>query len=168
MRGRSDHEKLRRVLDLERALESESDSDRVLRLVLEEARAITGARYAALGVLDEERVELERFLALGVDKATERAIGRPPRGRGVLGVLIADPRPLRLADISQHPDSYGFPPGHPLMRSFLGVPVTSGGEPVGNLYLAEKEDGGEFSELDEHATIRLAAVAASSILRERA
>lgn len=168
MRDRSDHEKLRRVSDVERALESESDPDQVLRLVLEEARAITGARYAALGVLDEERAELARFLALGVEAATERAIGRIPRGRGVLGVLIADPRPLRLLDIAQHPDSYGFPPGHPAMRSFLGVPIMIGGEPVGNLYVAEKADGAKFSEADEHATVRLASVAASAIERERA
>ncbi len=82
MSDRSDHDKLRRVLDLEQALGSESDSELALRRVLEESRVITGARYAALGVLDEERVELERFLAAGVDPVTERAIGNLPRGRG--------------------------------------------------------------------------------------
>ncbi len=159
---------LRRVLDLERALGSESDPERALRRLLEEACLIARARYAALGVLDEERVELERFLACGVDAATERAIGRPPRGRGVLGVLIADPRPLRLRDIAEHPDSYGFPTGHPRMRSFLGVPILIGGEPVGNLYLTEKQGGHQFTEADEHAVVRLASVAASAIERERA
>ncbi|HTX12979.1 MAG TPA: GAF domain-containing protein [Solirubrobacteraceae bacterium] len=168
MRDRPDDEKLRRLLNLELALESESDSERALRLVLQEARAITCARYAALGVLDEDRAELERFLALGVDAATERAIGRLPRGRGVLGVLIADPRPLRLAEIAQHPDSYGFPPGHPPMRSFLGVPIMIDGEPIGNLYVADKEGGAEFTEADEHAAVRLAHVAARAIERERA
>ncbi|MGP0037885.1 MAG: GAF domain-containing protein [Solirubrobacteraceae bacterium] len=167
MSDRSDHDKLRRVLDLEQALASESDFEWALRLALEEARVITGARYAALGVLDEERAELERFFASGVDAAANRAIGRLPRGRGVLGVLIADPRPLRLVDVSQHPDSYGFPRGHPPMRSFLGVPVMIGGEPVGNLYFAEKEGGGEFSAADEQAAVRLASVAASVIQRER-
>jgi GAF domain-containing protein len=168
MRDRSDHEKLRRVLDLERALGSESDAERVLRVVLDQARVITGARYAALGVLDEDRAELDRFLAAGVDADTERTIGRPPRGRGILGLLVADPRPLRLADISRHPDSYGFPAGHPPMRTFLGVPITIDGRPVGNLYLAEKEGGCEFTEADERAAIRLAAIAAAAIERERA
>ena len=168
MRDRSDHEKLRRVSDLERAIASEADIERVLRLVLEQARAITSARYAALGVLDEGRVELARFMAVGVDAATERAIGRPPRGRGVLGVLVVDPRPLRLVDITQHPDSYGFPAGHPPMRSFLGVPIVIGGVPVGNLYLAEKEDGGAFTEADECAAVRLADIAAGAIERNRA
>lgn len=163
----ADHDQLRRPLDLEQAVAAEVDSDRALRLVLEEARAITGARYAAIGLLDEERVELERFLASAVDAATERAIGHPPRGRGVLGVLITDPRPLRLVDISQHPDSYGFPPGHPSMRTFLGVPIMIGGEGWGNLYLTEKQGAGEFTQADEDAAVRLAWLAATVIERER-
>ena len=103
------HEKLRRLLDVRRTLAAESDYERLLERVLEEGRAITGARYAALGVLDEERVGLERFLTSGVDAATREAIGEPPRGRGVLGVLMLDPRPLRLADVAEHPDSYRLP-----------------------------------------------------------
>jgi len=83
-------------------------------------------------------------------------------------VLVVDPRPLRLVDITQHPDSYGFPAGHPSMRSFLGVPIVIGGVPVGNLYLAEKEDGGEFTEADECAAVRLADIAAGAIERNRA
>lgn len=162
----SDHDKLRRVLDLERALASEPDSDRALRLVLEEARLITGARFAALGVLDVERLGLERFLTSGVDTATRSRIGELPRGRGVLGVLITDPRPLRLVDVAQHPRSYGFPAGHPLMRSFLGVPVMVAGEVWGNLYFSEKKDGGPFTEADEAAAVRLAYSAAGVVERE--
>jgi GAF domain-containing protein len=164
----SDHCKDRRVLNLEQALASESDSEQALRLVLQEARVMTGARYAALGVLDEERLGLERFLSSGVDEASRRAIGKPPRGRGVLGVLIADPRPLRLGEVAGHPRSYGFPPGHPPMRSFLGVPIMIGGEAWGNLYLTEKEGGGQFTEADEDAVVHVAYLAASVIERESA
>jgi GAF domain-containing protein len=135
MSDSSDHDKLRRVLDLERALASEPDTERALWLVLEEARVITEARYGALGVLDRERLELERFLASGVEEAVRQEIGTLPRGRGVLGVLIVDPRPLRLIDVSQHPNSYGFPAGHPSMRSFLGAPIMIGGEAAGSLYV---------------------------------
>jgi GAF domain-containing protein len=157
------HERLRRLLEIRRTLEAESDYERLLERVLEEGRAITGARYAALGVLDEDRVGLERFLTLGVDSATRDAIGEPPRGRGVLGVLILDARPLRLVDVAQHPQSYGFPSGHPPMRSFLGVPIMIGGEVWGNLYFAEKENAREFSEADERAAVVLAEWAATAI-----
>ena len=133
-----DDDKIRRLLDVGRALMSELDSEAVLERILDEARAITGARYVALGVLDEQRGELERFLTSGIDAATHQAIGELPRGRGVLGVLIEDPRPLRLADVGQHPQSYGFPAGHPIMRSFIGVPILIRGQSWGNLYLAEK------------------------------
>jgi GAF domain-containing protein len=157
------HEKLRRLLDVRRTLASESDYERLLERVLEEGRAITGARYAALGVLDQERVGLERFLTSGADAVTRDAIGEPPRGRGVLGVLISDPRPRRLANVAEHPDSYGFPAGHPPIRSFLGVPIMIGDEVWGNLYFAEKEDAREFSEADEQAAVVLAEWAAEAI-----
>src|SRR5687768_18008144 len=111
-----------RLLDAGRALVEELDVDVVLERLLETARELTGARYAAIGVLDERRAQLERFLTSGVDAATQAAIGDLPRGRGVLGVLIDDPRPLGLADVSAHPRSYGFPAGHPPMMPFLGVP----------------------------------------------
>jgi GAF domain-containing protein len=158
-----DHENLRRVLNVDRALASEPDADRVLERVLQEARALTGARYAALGVLDDQRVELKRFLTAGMDAATRRAIGEPPRGRGVLGVLIADPRPLRLADALQHPLSYGLPDGHPPMVSFLGVPILIDGQAWGNLYVAEKQDGGDFTDADEEAVVLLARWAATAV-----
>ena len=160
-------DKLRRLLDVGRELASEPDSERVLERVLEEARSITGARFAAVGVLDVERIELERFLTSGMDADTRRAIGEPPRGRGVLGLLIVDPRPLRLADLGQHPHSYGFPEGHPPMGSFLGVPMLIGGEAWGNLYLTEKQGGGEFTDFDEDAAVLLAQWAATAIENAR-
>ncbi len=159
----SDAEQIRRLLDVGRALVAEHDTEAVLDRILSEAREITGARYAALGVLDESRTELERFITVGFDAATHRAIGELPRGRGVLGVLINDPRPLRLAHVGQHPQSYGFPMGHPEMTSFLGVPILIRGEGWGNLYLTEKAGGGEFTEEDEEAVIVLAQWAATAI-----
>src|SRR5262249_10636670 len=132
------------VLDVACGVLSDLDVDVVLERVLEAARELTGAKYAALGVLDQSRVELERFITAGLDAPTRLQIGALPRGRGVLGELIDDPRPLRLADVGAHPHSYGFPSGHPPMKTFLGVPVLVGREPFGNLYLTEKRDGGEF------------------------
>ncbi len=134
--------------------------------VVEMAREITGARYGALGILNEQRTGLDQFLTSGMDAAARRAIGHPPRGRGVLGTLILDAQPLRVADVGAHPESYGFPAGHPVMRSFLGVPVVIGGQVQGNLYVAEKADG-EFTEADEDATVILAESAANTIAFER-
>ena len=114
---------LRRLIDVGSEVVSELDHEAVLQRVIEAARELTGARYAALGVLDSTRSELERFLTSGIAPATHRAIGDLPRGRGILGVLISDPRPLRLSDVGAHPESYGFPIGHPPMASFLGVPI---------------------------------------------
>jgi two-component system, NarL family, sensor histidine kinase DevS len=151
-----------RLLDVGRSLVTELDQEVVLERVLATAREITGARYAALGILNERRTELARFLTAGVDERTHRAIGDLPRGRGVLGVLIEDPRPLRLSDVGEHPRSYGFPTGHPVMHSFLGVPIAIRGEVWGNLYLAEKR-GGEFTGEDEEAAIVLADWAAVAI-----
>jgi signal transduction histidine kinase len=157
---------LERLLDVGRALVSELDLETLLVQVLEVARELTGARFAALGVLDERKEELERFLYLGIDAATRRAIGSLPRGRGVLGELIRSPRPLRLSDVGDHPRSYGFPPGHPTMCSFLGVPILIRGEAWGNLYLTEKE-GGDFDELDERSAVILADWAAIAIANAR-
>jgi two-component system, NarL family, sensor histidine kinase DevS len=157
---------IRRLLDVGRALTKELDQRVLLERVLETAREVTGARYAALGILNEEHSELERFLTSGVDETTHDAIGDLPRGRGVLGVLIEHPQPLRLRDVGQHPSSYGFPAGHPVMRSFLGVPVVIRGEAWGNLYLTEKAEG-EFTEADEEAAVILADWAAIAIENAR-
>ena len=154
---------IRRLLDVGRALTTELDQRVVLDRVLETAREVTGARYAALGILNDEHSGLERFLTSGVDDEIHRAIGDLPSGRGVLGALIEHPQPLRLADVGQHPSSYGFPAGHPPMRSFLGVPIVIRGQAWGNLYLTEKQGDDEFSERDEEAAVILADWAAIAI-----
>jgi signal transduction histidine kinase len=156
-----------RLLDVGRSLVTELDADLVLGRVLETAREVTGARYAAIGVLNDQRTELSRFLTAGVDEQTHHAIGDLPTGRGVLGVLIEHPEPLRLTDVGRHPRSYGFPAAHPQMRSFLGAPIVIRGEAWGNLYLAEKEQSSEFSEQDERAAVILADWAAVAINNAR-
>ena len=140
-----------------------STSTSTLERVLVAARELTGARYAAIGVLDEERTGLARFITAGLDEEATRAIGPPPRGRGVLGELIAHPVPLRLPEVGGHPRSFGFPAGHPTMHSFLGVPVLAGGEPYGNLYLTDKAGGAQFSAEDERALTLLADFAGVAI-----
>jgi signal transduction histidine kinase len=159
--------RIRRLLEVGRFLTSELDQRLVLDRVLQTAQEVTGARYAALGILNERQSGLEQFLTAGVDEATRRAIGDLPHGRGVLGVLIERPEPLRLRDVSQHPSSYGFPAGHPPMRSFLGVPVVIRGEAWGNLYLTEKTGGSEFTEADEEAAVILAEWAGIAIQNAR-
>jgi signal transduction histidine kinase len=160
--------KLGRLLEVGRGLVAERDPDTVLLRVLNEARELTGARYAALGILDEGRAELARFLTVGIDDELRRRIGPLPRGHGILGELIREPRPLRLARIGDHPRSYGFPAEHPPMETFLGVPVMIRGEVYGNLYLTEKDGGAEFDEADEHALVVLAEWAAVAIDNARA
>src|SRR4029450_11533847 len=156
MDGRGlDERRLRLLLEIGTSLVSELDSEAVLRRVVDAGRELTGARYAALGILDSDRRGLDRFLTVGIDDATRRAIGDLPRGAGILGELIRHPEPLRLTDISEHPRSYGFPPEHPPMTTFLGAPVLVRGEAWGNIYRTEKE-GGEFDEADEQALLVLA------------
>jgi signal transduction histidine kinase len=153
----------RGVLDIARSVLAELDLEVVLNRVLESARELTGARYAALGVLGGSRTELERFLTIGIDESEREAIGALPRGRGVLGELIQHPTALRLTDISEHPRSYGLPHGHPPMRGFLGVPILIDGTPFGNLYLTEKRSGERFSEADEEAVTMLSELAGFAI-----
>jgi two-component system, NarL family, sensor histidine kinase DevS len=150
-------------LDVARGVLGDLDVEHVLERVLESARELTGARYAAVGVLDASRTALVRFITTGVDDATRCQIGAPPTGHGVLGELIRDPAPLRVANVGEHPRSYGFPAGHPPMESFLGVPVFVVGEPFGNLYVTEKQDGDEFTAEDERALVRLAEFAGIAI-----
>jgi GAF domain-containing protein len=151
------------VLDLAHGLLADLDPEAVLSRVVESARELSGAEYAALGVLDDEQQELERFITSGVDDTTRTAIGAPPHGKGVLGLLIQTPEPLRLADVGEHPGAAGFPAGHPRMKSFLGVPITVAGKPVGNLYLADKAGGEQFTEADEAALVILAQFAGVAI-----
>ena len=148
---------------LARDVLSKLDVEVVLRRVLDSARELSGARYAALGVTDESRAGLERFITVGIDEDDRELIGDLPKGRGVLGELIAHPVPLRLANVGAHPHSYGFPTGHPPMKTFLGVPVLIGGVPFGNLYLTEKEGGEGFTEQDEQTIVLLAEFAGVAI-----
>jgi PAS domain S-box-containing protein len=160
------------VLDIARGILGELDLEILLDRVVEAARELTGAGYAALGVLEEPRggedaVGLGRFIAVGMDEPTRSEIGSLPRGLGVLGELIRDPVPLRLVDVSAHPHSYGFPLGHPAMRTFLGVPLLVGGLPFGNLYLTEKAGGEQFTPGDEEAVVALAELAGAAIENAR-
>ena len=148
-RGIEDPSKLRRVLEATLLIEANLELPEVLRHVIEEACSMTGARYGALGVLDEEKRALSEFVTVGLSEEEEDQIGPRPTGRGVLGLLIADPRPLRIHEIGRHPDSFGFPAGHPPMTSFLGVPIKVRDEVYGNLYLAEKVGWTEFTRDDE-------------------
>jgi signal transduction histidine kinase len=159
-------DRLRRLIEAGSTLVSELDVEAVLANLLEAACDITGARYAALGVLNEAGDALDRFLTVGIDEPTRAAIGDLPRGNGVLGVLIIDPQPLRLSDVSEHPRSYGFPAGHPPMQTFLGVPLRLRGAVYGNLYMTEKASG-DFDEGDEAAAVLLAEWAGIAIENAR-
>ena len=131
----------RGLLNVARSVLENLDLEAVLQRVLIEARDLTGARFAALGVLDVKAIRLERFLTLGIDDTLRRRIGPLPTGRGVLGELIRIPEPLRLDAVGSHPSSYGFPAEHPPMGPFLGVPVPVLGRPYGNLYLSQPPGG---------------------------
>jgi len=155
------------LVDAGIALSSELSLDTLLQQLVETAAQLTGAHYAALGVVDQTGTALERFLTTGVDTETHAAIGDLPRGRGILGVLIRDAKPLRLDNLGDDPRSVGFPTHHPPMRSFLGVPILLRGVAYGNLYLTEKEGGGRFTDEDEELTQLLAAQAAVAIENTR-
>jgi signal transduction histidine kinase len=157
-----DEARLRRLMEVGPWLIAELDLETVLDRLLETAREVTGAAYAALGVLDADRRELERFVTRGLSERAERAIGPRPRGSGILGLLITDPQALRLTDLTAHPDSVGFPAGHPPMRTFLGMPIVIAGAAWGNLYLTDKADG-PFDARDEQAAAVLAKWAAIAI-----
>jgi signal transduction histidine kinase len=151
--------KLRRVLEATLLLEQDVELSALLRHIVEEARSMVGARYGALGVLNDDRTALAEFLTVGIEDDAEEMIGSRPTGQGVLGLLIVDSRPLRLADIGSHPDSFGFPPNHPPMTSFLGVPIKVRGEVYGNLYLTDKIGWSEFTG-DDQALVEALALGA--------
>jgi signal transduction histidine kinase len=160
-------ERLRGLVEAGIALTSELSLDAVLRRLVETAASLTGARYAALGVIDRSGTGLERFIPVGVSDDVVEEIGELPVGRGILGVLIREAKPLRLRDLHDDPRSVGFPPGHPPMRTFLGVPILLRGVAYGNLYLTEKEGGQEFADKDEEVVALLAAQAAVAIENAR-
>ncbi|MEA1902443.1 MAG: GAF domain-containing sensor histidine kinase [Actinomycetota bacterium] len=161
-------ERLSSLISAAAAVVGEVDLDRVLRRLVSEARSRSGARYAALGVLGNHGV-LSDFIHEGVDEETARHIGSLPQGRGVLGTVVREKKTIVLDNISEHPDSYGFPEGHPEMESFLGVPVGAGSRAFGNLYLTDKPGG--FTESDVAMVEALALIAGSAVntarLRER-
>jgi signal transduction histidine kinase len=154
-----DPAKLRRVLEASLLIERDLELPVLLRHVVEEARSMTGARYGALGVLDDDRTALSEFITVGLEPDEEARIGARPTGRGVLGLLIAHPEPLRLANLGTDPKRFGFPPDHPPMNSFLGVPIKVRDEVYGNLYLTDKIGWSEFTN-DDLALVEVLALAA--------
>jgi signal transduction histidine kinase len=163
----SNENRLRALVETGVAITSELSLDALLQRLVESASELTGARYAALGVIDRGGAELERFLTTGIDAETEAAIGDLPRGRGILGVLIREDEPLRLHNIGDDPRSVGFPPNHPPMKTFLGVPVHLRGVAYGNLYLTEKAGGEDFTDEDQELVELLASQAAVAIENAR-
>jgi signal transduction histidine kinase len=167
MQGVSEMDRLRAIVDAGVALASELSLDAVLQRIIEAAAQLTGAKYAALGVIDASGQSLEKFVVTGIDAETQAAIGDLPRGRGILGALIHDAKPLRLDDLSDDPRSVGFPPNHPPMRTFLGVPILLRGVAYGNLYLTEKAGGLPFTDEDEELSMLLSSQAAVAIENAR-
>lgn len=158
-----DPEKLGRLMDAVLMIESNIQLPVLLGHLVEEARALVAARYGALGVLNQARTGLEQFLTVGLSEPEEQAIGPRPTGRGVLGLLITDPSPLRLRELGAHERSYGFPANHPPMKSFLGVPIRAKGEVFGNLYLTDKVGADDFTDEDEALVEALALAAGIAI-----
>jgi signal transduction histidine kinase len=162
----SAQERLRRLLHANRSIVQELSLPAVLHRIVATARDVAGARYAALGVIGADGL-LEQFLHVGLDDDAVRTIGELPKGRGVLGALIEDPKPIRLTRISDDPRSSGFPEGHPPMTTFLGVPIRSRDAVFGNLYLTDRVDGGPFTAEDEELVLALAATAGVAIENAR-
>lgn len=159
--------RMRQLLDAVISVASDLDLDVVLKRVATVAVELVDARYGALGVLDPERTHLSDFIHVGMDDDLVAEIGVLPKGHGILGLLITEPQSVRLPDLNVHPDSFGFPPGHPPMGSFLGVPIFVRGTAWGNLYLTDKRDGEQFNDLDEKVALGLAAAAGIAIEKAR-
>ncbi len=160
-------DRLRVLVEAGISLTSELSLEALLQRIVETSTELTGARYAALGVVHPSGHGLERFLTTGIDPETHAAIGETPRGRGLLGVVIREAKPVRLHEIADDPRSVGLPPNHPPMHTFLGVPILLRGVTYGNLYLSEKRDGGDFTDEDEELVRLLAAQAAVAIENAR-
>lgn len=162
-----DRAELRRLLEAVMSLASDLDLEVILRRLIETAVELVDARYGALGVLDTGRTDLSDFITVGIDEVDRAAIGDLPKGHGILGLLIEDPRPLRLPDLHAHPATFGFPPRHPPMTSFLGVPVFVQGLAYGYVYLTDKRGGGGFTSVDEELAVALAAATGTAIEKSR-
>ncbi|QKW37029.1 GAF domain-containing sensor histidine kinase [Actinomadura sp. NAK00032] len=165
--ARATRDRVHALLEAVVSIGSELDLESVLRRIIEAATTLVDARYGALGVIDEEGERLVQFITVGVGEDEIEAIGHWPQGHGILGLLIREPRAIRLPDLAGHPDSAGFPENHPPMRAFLGVPVLVRDEVFGNLYLTEKADGGEFDPEDEVVVTALATAAGVAIENAR-
>lgn len=162
-----DPSRLHALLDAVLLVESDFSLPVVLRRIVETATSLVDARYGALGVLDEAGTGLAQFHTVGAPEGMAGAIGHQPEGKGILGLLIREPKPIRLADLTTHPAALGFPPGHVPMHSFLGVPVTVAGQPHGNLYLTEKRSAPGFSLADEQTVVGLAVAAGIAVQNAR-
>lgn len=162
-----DPKKLQRLMTAVLMITADVELQDLLGHIVEEARSLVDARYGALGVLNADRMGLEEFVTVGLSDDQVEAIGPQPVGRGVLGLLITDPRPLRLPRLGDHPESYGFPPNHPLMKSFLGVPIRVHDEVYGNLYLTDKVGAKAFSDEDEALVEALAQAAGIAVQNAR-
>src|SRR5690349_21693003 len=158
--------RVQNLLDAFLSVSTGLDLDSTLRRIVEAAVGLVDARYGAIGVLREDGSALAAFIHVGIDDELARTMGPTPHGKGVLGLLISEPYPLRIVDLSRHPASVGFPPHHPEMHSFLGVPVLVRGEVYGNLYLTEKSHG-EFTPEDEAVLTALAGAAGIAIENAR-
>jgi signal transduction histidine kinase len=167
MTARQGIDRLRVLVETGIAINAELSLDGVLERIVEAAARVTDAQYAALGVIDRAGTGLERFVTHGMEDELEKQIGDLPHGRGILGVLIRDARNLRLHNLSEHPRSVGFPAHHPPMHTFLGVPILLRGVAYGNLYLTEKDGGGDFTDEDEELVSLLAAQAAVAVENAR-
>jgi signal transduction histidine kinase len=159
--------RLEQVLDASLRFAGEHSLDRVLQIVADSARTVIGARYSALGVLAADGRTLDRFVVSGMTPEATADLGELPRGHGILGLVIRERQVVRLPDLKRHPDSVGFPPGHPVMHSFLGAPIIGRLGIFGNIYLTEKEGGGEFTEEDEYLILLFASQAAAAVENAR-
>jgi signal transduction histidine kinase len=159
--------RLERLIAATSALMTELSLDGVLERVVQVAAEVIGSHYAAIGVLAPDGRLLESFTTYGISDEDRERIGPPPRGHGILGLVIRDPRPIRLPDLGKHPDSYGFPPHHPPMHSFLGVPIVGRRGAFGNLYLTEKIGATAFNEGDERMAVMLAGITAAAVENAR-
>src|SRR3954454_5943925 len=160
-------ESLRQLLDAVLTLGSDLDLPAMLERIIHSAVDLVDASYGALGVLDDTGTKLAQFITVGIDDKTHEKIGALPEGHGILGLLMVDAKPLRLPDLTEHPDSYGFPPNHPPMRSFLGVPIRVRDQVFGNLYLTDKAFDEVFTDVDEELLVGLAAAAGVAIENAR-
>jgi two-component system, NarL family, sensor histidine kinase DevS len=159
-------DRVQSLLDAVLAIGTDLELQTVLHRIVEAAARLVDARYGALGVIDDGRL-LSQFLTVGIDDATAAQIGPLPRGGGILGLLIDEPRALRLHDLGEHPAAFGFPAHHPTMKTFLGVPIRVRDEVFGNLYLTEKSGGGDFDDEDERVVLALASAAGVAIENAR-